>query len=130
MSAMLTSADKAWMDANFASIVDDVGVLCSIKRITRDPDTKLTTSPTTILSNEPIFIDGFAPGTVEVLDAAAGSLARGIMKKRSVPTQVQKGDLVVAPDRTYEIVGVEIFPLTIGLLLLYKTQDTEATPIP
>lgn len=130
MPAMLTTADKAWMDANFASIVDDVGVLCSIRRITRDPVTHLTTYDAVILSNEPIFIDGFAPGTVEVLDAPAGSLARGIMKKRSVPTQVQKGDLVEAPARTYSIVGVEEFPLTIGMLLLYKETDIEAAPVP
>ena len=58
--------------------------------------------------------------TFETTLLATGPVSEGVLH----------GDLVVTGTRTYEIVGVEIFPLTLGLLLLYKTQDTESAPPP
>lgn len=117
---IVTSADKTWMAANFAQIVEDWGETASVRRLVRDGNGQ-STAAAAHLTGVKVYIESARAEVALAMEAPVGDVFTGITTLYTVPTQMQDGDLLVATSGTYEIVGISRYPSHLELVLTRYT---------
>ena len=116
MAGMVTTADKAWMAANFADIVADWGEIGTVRRLVRDVNGQ-TTLTTAHLTGVKVYIEGAKAEIALAMDAPVGNIFIGITTLYTVPTQIQQGDILTVASGSYDIIGISSYPSHVELVL-------------
>jgi hypothetical protein len=127
MAGMLTSADKAWMQAVNLDAIADFGTTASIQRLIRNNTTGQMAPAAAHLTGIPMFITQARMADTSVEGAPLRDFYHGILNHLTVPTQIQVSDLVTAAGVTYSVVDVVDMPTHLELLLQHAVADLNTT---
>lgn len=117
--AILTDADKSWIDDTYDEILMERGETFSAFRLILDPVSGHSAyAETAHLTGGKMLVTP-AGDTVILDEAPAGKPFEGRTKHYAVPTDLQDTDLIVlASGLTYRIVSIQDHPSHLRLLLI------------
>jgi hypothetical protein len=127
---MLTSADKAWMDAANIDVFTDFGSTYSVRRLIRDGTTGQMAPTTAHLTGIRGYVSQSRMVDAMFAGAPVGEYYTGVLNHLNVPTQIQKGDILTdeVAGTTYQISEINDAAPLLNLLLQHYVPALNTTP--